>query len=58
MSAPVSELRVTFALVTALRAIFFGVTAPFLSRLFPTDFAGSVIAAHPVPPSATDQGDH
>jgi hypothetical protein len=26
--------------------------------LFPTDFAGSVIAAYPVPPSATDQGDH
>jgi hypothetical protein len=41
VSAPVSELRFTLAVVTALRAILSVVTAPFLS-LFPTEFACSL----------------
>jgi hypothetical protein len=43
--APVSDLGATFAAVTARRASFVFVTAPFLSCLAPTLFLGSLSAA-------------
>jgi hypothetical protein len=41
----VSDLGATFAAVTARRASFVFVTAPFLSCLAPTLFLGSLSAA-------------
>jgi hypothetical protein len=52
-SEATSDLRLTFALVTALAARFRFLTAPLRICADPTLFFGSVNAAYPVPPRAT-----
>jgi hypothetical protein len=53
MFGEVSGLCFSSALVTALRAIVFVVAGPLLSCFVLAEFAGSLIAAYPVPPSVT-----